>query len=144
MRNVILAAAVAAMALAAPPALADQRDQGQDHQDNGWHGDQGGGNDHRDNGWHGDDHRDNGWHGDYNRGYGPGGRGNPDERGHHAFRSGERFRGDWAPGYRSANWRAYHLRRPPHGYHWVWYDGNFMLVAISTGIIASILAGSMR
>lgn len=34
----------------------------------------------------------------------------------------------------------YHLRRPPPGYHWVRDDrGNFLMVAIATGIIADIL-----
>lgn len=34
----------------------------------------------------------------------------------------------------------YHLRRPPYGYHWVRDDrGNFLMVAIATGIIADIL-----
>jgi Ni/Co efflux regulator RcnB len=39
------------------------------------------------------------------------------------------------------DWRARHLRQPPRGYHYVRSDnGDFLLVAISTGIIASILA----
>jgi Ni/Co efflux regulator RcnB len=34
----------------------------------------------------------------------------------------------------------YHLRRPPYGYHWVRDDrGNFLMVAIATGIIADIV-----
>lgn len=39
------------------------------------------------------------------------------------------------------NWRAYHLRQPPRGYHWVRSDnGDFLLVAVTTGIITSIIA----
>jgi Ni/Co efflux regulator RcnB len=50
------------------------------------------------------------------------------------------------PQYRSGSyvvtdWRARHLRQPPRGYQYVRSDnGDFLLVAISTGIIASILA----
>jgi Ni/Co efflux regulator RcnB len=39
------------------------------------------------------------------------------------------------------DWRSRHLREPPRGYHYVRSDnGDFLLVAITTGIIASILA----
>jgi len=39
------------------------------------------------------------------------------------------------------DWRARHLRQPPRGYHYVRSDnGDYLLVAITTGIIASILA----
>jgi Ni/Co efflux regulator RcnB len=38
------------------------------------------------------------------------------------------------------NWRDYHLREPPHGYQWVRSDnGEFLLVAVTTGIIADIM-----
>jgi Ni/Co efflux regulator RcnB len=41
------------------------------------------------------------------------------------------------------DYRAYHLRRPPHGYRWVrTEDNNYALVAITTGLIASIIANS--
>lgn len=71
------------------------------------------------------------------------GHGGPGMGGGHRFARGGRFNPGWAPGYRSVDsWQHYHLRRPPYGYHWVWYDGNFMLVAIGSGIIASIIAGA--
>ncbi|MEO8999796.1 MAG: RcnB family protein [Rhodanobacter sp.] len=39
------------------------------------------------------------------------------------------------------DWRSRHLRQPPRGYRYVRSDnGDFLLVAITTGIIASILA----
>lgn len=42
-----------------------------------------------------------------------------------------------------SNWRTHHLRQPPRGYHWVRSDnGDFLLVAVTTGIIASIIAAS--
>ncbi len=37
------------------------------------------------------------------------------------------------------DWRGHHLRHPPRGYHWVQTGPDFVLVAITTGIIASIL-----
>ena len=41
------------------------------------------------------------------------------------------------------DWRHAHLRQPPRGYHWVRSDnGDFLLVAITTGVIASIIAAS--
>jgi Ni/Co efflux regulator RcnB len=42
------------------------------------------------------------------------------------------------------DYRVYHLRQPPRGYRWVRSDnGDFLMVAIATGIIANIiLAGN--
>ena len=37
------------------------------------------------------------------------------------------------------DWRAQHLSRPPRGHHWVRSGDDFVLVAITTGIIAQIL-----
>ncbi|MGV7206643.1 RcnB family protein [Oxalobacteraceae bacterium A2-2] len=37
------------------------------------------------------------------------------------------------------DWRAHHLSAPPRGYHWVQTGGDYVLVAITTGIIASLL-----
>lgn len=38
------------------------------------------------------------------------------------------------------NWQAEHLREPPRGYHWVRSDnGDFLLVAISTGVITDLM-----
>jgi Ni/Co efflux regulator RcnB len=42
--------------------------------------------------------------------------------------------------YVANDWRQHHLRRPPHGYHWVRNDDNdYVLAAITTGIIAEIV-----
>jgi len=39
------------------------------------------------------------------------------------------------------DWRSQRLRQPPRGYRYVRSDnGDFLLVAITTGIIASIIA----
>jgi Ni/Co efflux regulator RcnB len=55
------------------------------------------------------------------------------------------YRGDRVPyQYRSHNyvvddWRGHHLYAPPRGYQWVQSGGDYLLVAVATGIIASIL-----
>lgn len=42
--------------------------------------------------------------------------------------------------YQVNDWRAEHLREPPYGYRWQRSDnGDFLLVAIPTGIIAQIV-----
>jgi Ni/Co efflux regulator RcnB len=33
----------------------------------------------------------------------------------------------------------YGLRAPPHGYRWVYADGNFVLMALATGLIANVI-----
>lgn len=54
-------------------------------------------------------------------------------------------RGDRVPfDYRSRqyvvdDWQGHGLRRPPRGYHWVQNGGDYLLVAITTGIILELL-----
>ncbi|HEX2815612.1 MAG TPA: RcnB family protein [Phenylobacterium sp.] len=41
------------------------------------------------------------------------------------------------------DYRAHHLRAPPRGYRWVQTDdNNFAMVALTTGLIASIIASN--
>jgi Ni/Co efflux regulator RcnB len=41
------------------------------------------------------------------------------------------------------DYRTHHLRRPPAGYRWVRTDdSNYAMVAIASGLIASIIAGN--
>ena len=40
------------------------------------------------------------------------------------------------------DYNRYHLRQPPRGYHWVRADNDYVLAAVTTGLIASIIAGS--
>ena len=37
------------------------------------------------------------------------------------------------------DWRGHHLRQPPRGYQWVQVGGDYVLVAVATGIILSVL-----
>jgi Ni/Co efflux regulator RcnB len=48
---------------------------------------------------------------------------------------------DWARG-RPIDWRGHHLHRPPHGYEWREVDGNYVMAAVATGLIASVIANS--
>jgi len=40
------------------------------------------------------------------------------------------------------DWRAHHLSAPPRGYHWVQVGNDYVLAAIATGIIASLILNS--
>jgi len=52
-------------------------------------------------------------------------------------------RGAYVPaayrGYYVQDWGYYGLRQPPYGYRWVYADGNFVLMAVATGLIADIV-----
>lgn len=48
---------------------------------------------------------------------------------------------DWDRGER-IDYRHYHLRRPPSGYEWREVDGNYVMAAVATGVIASVIAAS--
>ena len=40
------------------------------------------------------------------------------------------------------DWRGHHLSAPPRGYQWVQTGGDYVLVAVVSGIIAQILLGN--
>lgn len=123
----LAAAGVVAPAFAFPPPgppgppspeVQDHRDWHDDHRD--WHDD------------HHDDHRD--WHDDHHRGPPP-----PPRYAHHHWERGHRYDGRVIVVDRWHDYRG--LREPPRGYHWVRDDddGQFLLVAVATGIIADIV-----
>lgn len=144
-------AGAAALALLASPALAQPVSGFPGHDDHGGqppamqhddHGDNHG-DDHGYN--HGDDHPftmqhdDHGGqpmamqhddHGGDMHGPGPGGR--------------PWARGDHFDGRREVvgNYSHYHLNRPPHGYEWVNSGGQFVMIAVASGVVASIIAGA--
>jgi Ni/Co efflux regulator RcnB len=39
------------------------------------------------------------------------------------------------------DYQRYHLHRPPHGQHWVRVDNQYLLVGITSGIIAALATG---
>lgn len=60
----------------------------------------------------------------------------------HDFRRGGRLPAEYRNRqYVVDDWRAHHLSAPPRGYHWVQTGPDYVLVAITTGIIAQILLG---
>ncbi len=82
--------------------------------------------DHRDD--RRDDHRAEQRHDD--RGAGP----------DHAWHKGDRIPDAYRDKrYEVTDWRSHHLSAPPAGYHWVQVNGDYVLAAIATGVIADIL-----
>jgi Ni/Co efflux regulator RcnB len=66
-----------------------------------------------------------------------------DERGagpNHDFRRGQRLPAEYRNRqYVVDDWRGHHLSAPPRGYHWVQTGGDYVLVAIATGVILQLL-----
>jgi Ni/Co efflux regulator RcnB len=78
---------------------------------------------------HRDDHHDNADHHD-NHAYVE----------HKEWKKGYHMRDeDWHRG-EVVDYRTYHLKRPPNGYEWREVDGNYVLAAVATGVIASVIA----
>ena len=58
----------------------------------------------------------------------------------HDFRRGQRLPNDTRSNhYVVDNWRAHGLNSPARGQHWVQVGGDYLLVSIATGVIASVL-----
>jgi Ni/Co efflux regulator RcnB len=49
---------------------------------------------------------------------------------------------DWKRG-EHLDYKEHHLRAPPRGYEWREVDGNYVLAAVATGVIASVVAASI-
>lgn len=48
---------------------------------------------------------------------------------------------DWARG-DQVDYRQHHLSAPPRGYEWREVDGNYVLAAVATGVIASVIVAA--
>ena len=118
----------AAMLTGSGVAMAQHHDRG-DHDRHDWRDDHG-----RDHDRDHRDHRDYGrYDHDHDRGRGHGPHWVPPG---HRWERGHRYYG---PTYVVRDYRTYRLRPPPRGYHWVrGDDGQYLLVAIATGIILDI------
>jgi Ni/Co efflux regulator RcnB len=57
----------------------------------------------------------------------------------HVWVRGEHFRPVFGRPVVVNDWGFYRLRRPPVGYHWVRDGDRFLLVALTTGVIADIM-----
>ena len=146
MKAIIAAmAATALLAGAAGSASADPHPYGYDNNNGYQNGDHQNGDrqygdhqrgDHQD-GYRQDGYRqDNGRHRGWGRDYG-------NDNGHH-WRRGERMGyNDWNS-YSRVDYRQHHLRQPPRGYEWRERNGEYVLAAITTGLIFSIIANGNR
>jgi Ni/Co efflux regulator RcnB len=128
-----------------------QQDQrGNDRNDRN---DRNGRNDRNDRNGRGNDNRGQRWNQNQHNGYYANGRfnyGQPtvnvqsraDFRpGWQTWRRGDRLPSAYRSHYRHVDYRSAHLRAPPRGYEYVRGDrGDLLLVAITTGVILSILA----
>ena len=71
----------------------------------------------------------------------------PDERHDNYVRHDEWRKGyhmkpeDWHRA-QPVDYRHYHLNAPPRGYEWRSVDGNYVLAAVATGVIASAVVAS--
>ncbi|MEG3122454.1 RcnB family protein [Sphingomonas sp. GB1N7] len=64
---------------------------------------------------------------------------------HRNWRKGERFDRRYAQNYRQIDYRQYRgLRAPPRGYHYVRSGNDAVLVGITSGLIAAVVAGAIR
>jgi Ni/Co efflux regulator RcnB len=50
---------------------------------------------------------------------------------------------DWNRG-EQVDWHAHHLQAPRSGYEWREVDGNYVLAAVATGLIATTIIASTR
>jgi len=48
---------------------------------------------------------------------------------------------DWNRG-SQVDYKTHHLNAPPSGYEWRQVDGNYVMAAVATGLIASVLVAS--
>ncbi len=58
----------------------------------------------------------------------------------HQYYRGQRYPSEFrGHQYVVEDWRGHHLRQPPRGYHWVQNGGDYLLVAIASGVILDLL-----
>jgi Ni/Co efflux regulator RcnB len=103
-------------------------------------------------------HSQRGYEQDGQRGYEQHGQRGYEQRGQRGYDRGNRhhgergagpdhrfYRGDRLPmeyrgrSYVVNDWRGHRLSAPPRGYHWVQTGGDYVLVAITTGVILQLL-----
>ena len=62
---------------------------------------------------------------------------------HEEWKKGAKMRDeDWKRG-EHVEYQEHHLRAPPHGYEWRMVDGNYVLAAVATGVIASVVTAEV-
>lgn len=79
------------------------------------------------------------WNQHREQNYGEDGRGQGAGPNHNFYR-GDRLDSEYRHhNYVVDDWRSHRLSPPPRGYHWVQTGGDYVLVAIATGLIMQIL-----
>jgi Ni/Co efflux regulator RcnB len=67
-----------------------------------------------------------------------------DYGGRHKWKRGQRIGyNDWSTA-TVVDYRQHHLRQPPRGYEWRESNGQYVLAAVATGLIASIILNAGR
>jgi Ni/Co efflux regulator RcnB len=70
---------------------------------------------------------------------------NAPNRNYRRWAKGQRFDRRYARNYTVvSNPRAYRLNNAPRGYHWVRSGNDAVLVGVTTGLIAAVMAGAIR
>ena len=150
MKRLLLATVAGLILLTSPaitPATAQQGRGGQDQRDQDQRGQDQRGRGSQDRAWNPSTHNGytykNKWH------YGPppaAYRSRPDfSPGYQPWRKGQRLPTYFRQHYGAVNYQAEHLRKPPRGYHWVRDErGNYLMVAIASGLIADLIINAMR
>ena len=141
-----LSAGMALAMMSVPPAMAQQQDhnnggQQQNHNNGGQTQDHNYGSQmqgHNNDGQM-QDHNYGGQMQDHNYG-GPPQMGYDAQNQRH-WRNGEHYDGEHQV---VGNWDYYHLPQPPYGYEWVRDGDQFVLIAITSGIIAEIILNSLN
>ena len=58
----------------------------------------------------------------------------------HRWARGERLPANYRTRSHYVDYRKHHLRQPPRGHQWVKVDNNYALVALTSGLIAQLVA----
>ncbi len=67
-----------------------------------------------------------------------------DRGGDHQWQRGERMGyNDWSSA-QPVDYRRHHLRAPPRGYEWRESNGRYVMAAVATGVIASMILNNHR
>jgi Ni/Co efflux regulator RcnB len=138
MKKFILAAlaatTLATPVLAAPYQGQDDRGRQEQRYDNGRHDNNRRDNDHRDNGRY-DNRNDRRYdRNDYR----------PQRIEYRRWSKGQRFDSRYAQNYRVIDARAYRLHDAPRGYRWVRSGNDAVMIGITTGLVAAVLAGAIN
>lgn len=67
-----------------------------------------------------------------------------DRMGYRSWKKGQRFDSRYARNYRVIDSRRYHLRSAPRGYRWVQSGNDAVMIGITSGIIAMVLANAIN